>query len=137
MNDFNILIKFLIFRLIGKCLVLVYLILNPDFYRVKEAILQDIWGDESDSFALFPDYITRFKAADPTNFAAINESHGVFEAVFFAPGGLRNSGQFLRPFTAIDGTHTKSNYRMILLVACGIDANEHVIPLAWALVPIE
>lgn len=137
MNDFNILIKFLIFRLIGKCLVLRYLILNTDFYRVKEAILQDIWGDESDSFALFPDYITRFKAADPTNFAAIHESHGVFEAAFFAPGGLRKSGQFLRPFTAIDGTHTKSKYRMILLVACGIDANEHVIPLAWALVPIE
>jgi transposase-like protein len=26
---------------------------------------------------------------------------------------------------------------MMLLVACGIDANDQVIPLAWALVPIE
>jgi hypothetical protein len=26
---------------------------------------------------------------------------------------------------------------MILLVACGIDANDHVVPLAWALVPVE
>jgi hypothetical protein len=26
---------------------------------------------------------------------------------------------------------------MMLLVACGIDANDHVVPLAWDLVPIE
>ena len=26
---------------------------------------------------------------------------------------------------------------MMLLVACGIDANDKVVPLAWALVPIE
>jgi hypothetical protein len=26
---------------------------------------------------------------------------------------------------------------MMLLVACGIDANDHVVPLAFALVPIE
>jgi hypothetical protein len=56
---------------------------------------------------------------------------------FFAPAGLSKAGKHLRPFTAIDGTHTKSQYRMMLLVACGIDANNHVVPLAWALVPIE
>jgi transposase-like protein len=26
---------------------------------------------------------------------------------------------------------------MMLMVACGIDANDHVVPLAWALVPTE
>ena len=26
---------------------------------------------------------------------------------------------------------------MMLLIACGIDANDKVVPLAWALVPIE
>ena len=26
---------------------------------------------------------------------------------------------------------------MMLLVACGIDANDKVVPIAWALVPIE
>ena len=26
---------------------------------------------------------------------------------------------------------------MILLIACGIDANSNVVPLAWALVPAE
>jgi len=57
--------------------------------------------------------------------------------VFFAPTSLRYSIKFLRLFTAINSTYTKSKYRIILLVACGIDANDHVVPLAWVLVPIE
>lgn len=78
-------------------------------YRVKQAILTEMWGNESESFALFPDYIARFKAADRTNVAYISTlSNGTFEAVFFCPGGLRNAGTYLRGFTAIDGTHTKS-----------------------------
>jgi hypothetical protein len=47
-----------------------------------EALFKEIWGDGSECFALFPDYITRFKAADYTKFTAIHESNGVFQAVF-------------------------------------------------------
>lgn len=107
-------------------------------YRVKQAILAEMWGDESENFAKFPDYIKRFEEADPLNFAALDTTtDGQFQAAFFSPGGLRAAGPHIRPFTAVDGTHTKSRYRMMLLIACGIDANDQVIPLAWALVPIE
>jgi hypothetical protein len=78
-------------------------------YRIKEAILKEMWGDESESFALFPNYIARFKAADRANRAYISTlPNGTFEAIFFSPGGLRNAGTYIRGFTAIDGTHTKS-----------------------------
>jgi hypothetical protein len=83
-------------------------ILYQQAYRVKQAIRDEIWGNKSDCFALFPDYITRFQAADPQNFAAIQVQSGVFEAAFFAPAGLRKAGKHLRPFTAIDGTYTKA-----------------------------
>jgi hypothetical protein len=43
----------------------------------------------------------------------------------------------LRGFTAINSIYTKSRYRIILLIACGIDVNSKVVLLAWALVPIE
>jgi hypothetical protein len=55
-------------------------------------------------------------------------------STFFAPAGLWKASKHLRPFTAIDGTHTMLQYRMMLLVACGIDENDHVVPLAWELV---
>jgi MuDR family transposase len=78
-------------------------------YRVKQAVLIEMWGNESESFALFPDYITRFKAVDRSNRAYISTlSNGTFEAAFFCPRGLRNAGTYLRGFTAIDRTHTKS-----------------------------
>lgn len=78
-------------------------------YRVKQAILTEMWGDESESFALFPDYIARFKSADRSNRAYIStRTNGTFEAAFFCPGGLRTVGTYLRGLTAIDGTHTKS-----------------------------
>jgi transposase-like protein len=44
--------------------------------------------------------------------------------------------QTLRPFFALDGTHTRSRYNLTLLIAVGIDAEDHVLPLAFALVPI-
>jgi hypothetical protein len=66
-------------------------------------------GSESESFALFPDYIARFKAADRNNAAYISTiSNGTFEPLSFCPSGLRNAGTYLRGFIAIDGTHTKS-----------------------------
>ena len=70
MSDFNIRIKSLISKLIGKYLIQ-YSIVNTDLYRVKEVILEEIWGDESDCFTLFPDYIVRYQAVDSSNFAAI------------------------------------------------------------------
>jgi hypothetical protein len=95
-------------------------------------------GDESGSFAKSPDHIKRFEEADPLNFAALDTtSNGQFQAAFFSPGGLRAAGPHIRPFAAVDGTHTKSRYQMMLLIACGIDANDQSIALAWALVPIE
>jgi len=78
-------------------------------YRVKQAVLTEMWGNKSESFALFPDYITRFEAADRANKAYISTRlDGTFEAIFFCPGGLQKAGAHLRGFTAIDGTHTKS-----------------------------
>src|SRR6266536_4165951 len=97
-----------------------------------------MWGDESESFTKFPDYIKRFEDTDPRSFAVLAaNSVRQFQAAFFCPGGLRVASPYIRPFTAINRTHTKSRYRIMLLIACRIDINDHVIPLAWALVPIE
>src|SRR5258708_35934580 len=41
-------------------------------YRVKEVVLQELWGDESECFAQFPEYIDRFKSADPQNRAYLD-----------------------------------------------------------------
>ena len=84
-------------------------------------------------------YAERYIAADPNNHVKIKlyrvTSH--FQAAFFAPAGTRQGSQWIRTFLGVDGTHTSSRFRMILLIVVGIDANDETLPLAWALVPIE
>jgi hypothetical protein len=108
-------------------------------YRTIQAVLTEMYSDKADSFAKFPAYAERFKAADPENFCKI-ETHketGHFTGAFFAPAGLRHAHKTLFGFIGVDGTHTASRFRMNLLIAGGTDANGETIPLAWALVPIE
>ena len=103
-------------------------------YKVKQAILTEMWGDESESFAKFPACIKRFENADPRNFGAmlLDNSRLPFSALV---GYVQRGLVFILLLPS--RTHTKSRYRMMLLFARGIDANDQVIPLAWALVPIE
>src|SRR2546429_3143606 len=45
--------------------------------------------------------------------------------------------EVLSAFIALDGCHTKSHFHMTLLIACALDGNNEIIPLAWGIVPIE
>jgi hypothetical protein len=107
-------------------------------WRTIQALLIEIDSDEADCFAKFPAYIERYKAVDKFNYAQIKQSErGNFEAVFFCPASCIRACSQIRRFIAIDRTYTRSKYRMQLLIACGIDANNNSVPIAWALVPIE
>ena len=96
-------------------------------------------GDEGASFALIPAWKARVEEDDNTGIyidIEISES-GRFEAIFVMLGSIRATLGTLRPFYALDGTHTRSRYNLTLLIAVGIDTEDHILPLAWALVPIE
>jgi hypothetical protein len=98
-----------------------------------------MYGDEAESFAKFPAYAERFRAADLENYCKIATQKEIsqFQAAFFALVGLRHAHENLMEFIGIDGTHMGSKFKMTLLIACGVDANNETLPLAWALVPIE
>jgi tryptophan 2,3-dioxygenase len=107
-------------------------------YRTISALLTEIDGDEVECFAKFHSFFKRYEEADPDNYACFEMSEsGNFEAVFMAPAGTRNAFKFLRSLVGLDGAITKSRFRMQLLIACGINANDEVLPVAWGLVPIE
>ena len=59
------------------------------------------------------------------------------EALFVMLGSIRSRIHFLRPFYALDGIHTRSQYNLTLLIAVRIDAEDRILPFAWALVPSE
>ena len=107
-------------------------------WRVKQALLVELEGHEADCFALFPAYLQRLLEADQNNVSQITyDDSGAFLAVAIAPAATRSASGRLRRFFAIDACHIKSQFPMMLLIICGIDANDNVLPLSWALVPTE
>jgi hypothetical protein len=89
-------------------------------------------------FSQFPAYITRFKAASRNNYATLFPSRdNKFKAAFFALSACRQTYYAIREMTFIDGTHTFSRFKMILLIAVAIDTDGHTFPLAYVVVPIK
>jgi hypothetical protein len=108
-------------------------------YRTIQAAITEMYGDEAESFAKFPALAEQFIQADSNNYVKIRNhpTTGSFQAAFFMPAATRNAFKHLQTMYGIDGIHTSSRFRMMLLLCGGIDANNEILLLAWALVPIE
>jgi hypothetical protein len=52
-------------------------------------------------------------------------------------GSIKSRIHFLRPFYALDSIYTRLQYNLTLLIAVEIDAEDCILPFAWALVPSE
>src|SRR3981189_1293327 len=107
-------------------------------WRARELLRDTINGNEGASFSLIPDWIERVMNADNSTYIRLKTTHeNQFEAIFIMLGLIRSRIHFLRPFYALDGTHTRSQYNLTLLIAVGIDAEDRILPFTWALVPSE
>ena len=109
-------------------------------WRARERLRDILDGDEGISFSLIPAWISRVEEADDTMGTYIDlkvSDNNRFEAIFVMLGSIRATLSTLRPFYALDGTHTRSRYNLTLLIAVGIDAEDRILPLAFALVPVE
>jgi zinc finger SWIM domain-containing protein 3 len=100
-------------------------------YRTVQTLRKEIEGCEAEGFAKFPAYVQAFLDADVDNYCELKTTEdGKFEAAFFAPCGMRCAHLYMRRFIGFDGTHTRSRYRIMLLICARIDANDQVLPLA-------
>jgi hypothetical protein len=88
-------------------------------WRARERLLNTLNGDEGASFKLIPAWIESIKTAQEDGFYAAWQSseNGCFEALFVMLGPINIGIQTLRPFYALDGTHTRSRYNLTLRVA--------------------
>jgi hypothetical protein len=107
-------------------------------WRAREHLRYTLEGDEGGSFSLIPSWCSRVSNDMENTYIHLKATKDFqFEALFVMLGSTRATVHTLRPFYALDGTHTRSRYNITLLLAVGIDAEDHVLPLAWALVPGE
>jgi hypothetical protein len=103
-------------------------------YRTREALRIELDGREEDDFARMNDLGARIQDVDPQSFLVLESTNDArFSRFFFTPNALRLAVPHLRPFIALDACHCSSRYRQTLMIAVGIDGNNQVVPLCWAI----
>ena len=118
-------------------------------YKACAKLSNNTVGYERDSYRQLPAYLARIQASNPWAYlrldtiptAEIDASSGQqllqFRRIFICPAEAQLSFQQCRPFVALDGTFCKARYIQTLLLAVTIDANGHIVLLAWAIVEGE
>lgn len=101
---------------------------------------------ERNAYQLLPSYLFRLCKYNPylysnlemvpgTNSAGKSISH--LHRIFISPAGAQLSFQQCRRFVVVHGTFCKARFVQTLLMAVSIDANGHIVLLAWAVVESE
>ncbi len=113
-------------------------------HRAAEYLKTYVYGDPSLSFQKLPGLIKAFNgtAKGSRRRTAYTKceidpiSHRFYRA-WVLPIATKEAYLHCRNFVAMDGTHMKDQYRMTILSMVILDGNNQIIPLSWAIVPIE
>ena len=114
--------------------------INVSYYRAWDGLqkaLALIYGDWEVSYSELPKYLRAVQLTNPGTVFDVIHSRGVFDGVFWAFGPSIEGFMHCRPILSIDGTHLYGKYLGTLLVATGVDANQGLFPLAFAIVHTE
>ena len=89
-------------------------------------------------------FLTAMLHANPGSVAEIvavphEEERGtsICKSIFWCLKSMMDGWQHARPVISIDGTFLKGKYNGKLLIAMGVDSNNHPFPLCYALVAEE
>jgi hypothetical protein len=109
--------------------------------KAKKSALGDDLIQQAEQFGRLPAYVDALQAADPAAHTRLSienrEGTRRFQRIFICPGTSRETFRHCRPFIAMDGTFTKEIFNLTILLAVTVDADNHAIILAWAVVEGE
>ncbi|KAF7181442.1 hypothetical protein CNMCM7691_000660 [Aspergillus felis] len=106
-------------------------------YRTLKAIERNLYGDDVESFEKLPAFLSRLAKVDHAGYWKLETKNDIFHRCFIAPAATLNAYTHCRRFLTIDCAPWKTKWDFSLLVAATLDANDQVLPLAWAVVPDE
>ncbi|KAJ9565828.1 hypothetical protein OSB04_001794 [Centaurea solstitialis] len=105
--------------------------------------IESIYGSWASNFEVLPRYIHALETSNPNTVVVWshdpNSSSNIktFKYVFWAFGPAIEAFAYCIPVICVDGTHLKGSYKGKLLTAVTKDANNHILPLAYAIVDEE
>ncbi|KAK1278983.1 hypothetical protein QJS04_geneDACA020177 [Acorus gramineus] len=115
--------------------------------RAKWKAMERIFGNWEESYAELPLYVDALRRSNPGTTVffegpVIQENNmgrpiRQFERVFWAFGPALEAFKHCRPLVCIDGTHLYGKYKGNLLIATACDAENGLLPIAFAIVESE
>ncbi|XP_021758656.1 uncharacterized protein LOC110723618 [Chenopodium quinoa] len=114
-------------------------------YRLKNYVISVLFGGHDESYSKLPMYVEVVKHTNPESKAFVAwrqteyiDKHLLFSSIFISfTGQWKGFLRGCRPLIGVDGTHLKGNYGGILLTAVGLDGNNKIFPIAYAIVGQE
>ena len=109
--------------------------------RAKKYLLGDDLESQAMQFRLLPAYMDAVRIADPQAHVCLSvedrEGTSCFQRLFICPSISCEAFRYCRSFIAMGGTFTKEIFNLTILLAASVDANNHSVLLAWAVVESE
>ena len=107
--------------------------------KAKRQILGHSLQHQASQYEMLPACASLLLETNPGTYVklAVDRNTKRFQRIFICPPTSSKSFVHCRPFIAVDGTFTKTQFIQTLLLAVGIDADNHAVLLAWALVESE
>ncbi|XP_074327403.1 uncharacterized protein LOC141665321 [Apium graveolens] len=113
-------------------------------WRGKQIAIEEVYGSWATSYQALPIFLAAIKKTNPGTITEIDvvphaqeRGTSVCKRIFWCLKAMMDGWQHARPVISIDGTFLKGRYRGKLLVAMGVDSNNHPFPLCYGLVDEE
>ncbi|XP_051143934.1 uncharacterized protein LOC127260266 [Andrographis paniculata] len=111
-------------------------------YRAKRRALERISEDSVYQYSRLWDYTHELRKSNPGTIVVLgvetDDGESVFNRIYVWYGALKEGFSVgCRPIIGVDGCHLKGIYAGVLLTAVGIDPNNNLFPIAFAVVSRE
>ena len=111
-------------------------------WRDKQLALEKRFSTCKDSYHHLPALLETIQSRNPGTIIDIEDyinekGDSVLKRAFWSFGCMIHASKHCRPLLCVDGTFLTAQYRGTLLTAIGVDGNNQVVPIAFALVESE
>ncbi|KAK8577017.1 hypothetical protein V6N13_122014 [Hibiscus sabdariffa] len=106
--------------------------------RAKNLALEKLHGNYSEQYAKLYAYLAELRGSNPGTTTVCKLYEGRFERLYLCMQAMKDGFKAgCRPIIGLDGCHLKGYYQGQLLAAVGIDADDSIYPIAFAVVENE
>nr|KAJ0213933.1 hypothetical protein LSAT_V11C400197080 [Lactuca sativa] len=118
----------------------------PSYKKVwtgKQKAIEQVFGNWEESYSALPKFLCAVQKFNPGTIvewlvsSSTNEEPMEFRRVFWAFAPSIKGFVHCRPVISIDGTHLYGKYKGTMMIAMGVDGNNQILPLAFAIVENE